>query len=330
MPLPKGNIPWNKGLTKENDDRVKKQSIKVKGRKRAEKGNKLQSLTMKRMYKEGIIKPWNKGLTKENSEGVKKGVEKRIGRKASAETNKKSSKSHILYYKNNPEALEQMRKNGKEKNAKYWLGKKRDEKTRNKISLSLSGENHPNFGKHLSEETRKKISIKHTGLRWTLSEQSRINIGNGHRGIRCSEEKKKKLRERTKSRWDDPKRRKEFLRGLEKRPNKLESKLQNIIEKNDLPFTYVGSRNCWICCRNPDFVHKTDKIIIEVFGDYWHSKLIVGQEQEEHEKETISFYKSHKYDCLVFWEREINMLPEKSIVNTINNFIETTYRRTTK
>ncbi len=51
----KGGIPWNKGLTKETDNRVLKYT-------------KNRSKTMKELYLEGKISPWNKGLTKETDE----------------------------------------------------------------------------------------------------------------------------------------------------------------------------------------------------------------------------------------------------------------------
>lgn len=60
-----GKTPWNKDLTAENDERV---------RKNTEKANK----TKRKLFKEGKLKVWNDGLTKEefpqlSNSGVKKG-----------------------------------------------------------------------------------------------------------------------------------------------------------------------------------------------------------------------------------------------------------------
>ena len=46
-----------------------------------------------------------------------------------------------------------------------WDGKTEEEKDiyKNKISATLSGSNHPNYGKELKQETKNKISIKVTG-----------------------------------------------------------------------------------------------------------------------------------------------------------------------
>ena len=56
----------------------------------------------------------------------------------------------------------------------------------------------------------------------------------------------------------------------------------------------------------PDFYHKSLPILIEIFGDYWHSKKFTGKEKENHEQEMINHYKKSGYDCLVFWECEVN------------------------
>jgi hypothetical protein len=70
----KGRIAWNRGLTKETDDRMKKTSMSLIGRKRGHP-------------------PWNKGLTKETDERVKNygknSGKSRKGRKMPEETKKK-------------------------------------------------------------------------------------------------------------------------------------------------------------------------------------------------------------------------------------------------
>lgn len=48
------------------------------------------------------------------------------------------------------------------------------QETRHKISVALSGPNHPNYGKHLSDETRRKIGNGNRGKRHT-EEQNRAN-----------------------------------------------------------------------------------------------------------------------------------------------------------
>lgn len=63
-----------------------------------------------------------------------------VGKRASEETKQKMRMAHI----------------GK-------IGRRLSESTKRKLSLINTGKNHPNFGKHLSVETRKKISDAHKG-----------------------------------------------------------------------------------------------------------------------------------------------------------------------
>ena len=90
------------------------------------------------------------------------------------------------------------------------LGSHRSEEMIKKMAESKRGSLHPNFGKHLSEETRQKISFANK-LRPPLSEQSRIkrsislkkvvhtpewnaNVGASKKGFNMTEEQKKKIR----------------------------------------------------------------------------------------------------------------------------------------
>lgn len=54
------------------------------------------------------------------------------------------------------------------------FGKHHSAETRTKLSASLSGENGPNFGKHFSAETRAKMSAARAGKR--LSEETRAKM----------------------------------------------------------------------------------------------------------------------------------------------------------
>ena len=52
---------------------------------------------------------------------------------------------------------------------------KRTEEHRKKISEALSGENNPNFGKHFTEETRKKMAEAHTGKHFTEEHKNKLS-----------------------------------------------------------------------------------------------------------------------------------------------------------
>lgn len=59
-------------------------------------------------------------------------------------------------------------------------GVKHSEETKQKIGNSVKGEKHYLFGKHLSKETRRKMSISRTGH--TVSENTRKKISERHKG----------------------------------------------------------------------------------------------------------------------------------------------------
>ena len=74
----------------------------------------------------------------------------------------------------------------------------RKENSNNEITLkhlseANKGEKHPMYGKHPSEETRKKLSEAHKGK--THNEETRKKIGEANKGKTHSEETKKKLSE---------------------------------------------------------------------------------------------------------------------------------------
>lgn len=107
MPQHKGAIPWNKGLTKEIDDRVMSYSITMKG----------QPFTEERKRNISLGKigqaSWCKGLTAETDERLKKRGMKTRGRKASEETRERIRLSRI--------------------------GKITSEETKQKLSIALKG-----------------------------------------------------------------------------------------------------------------------------------------------------------------------------------------------
>lgn len=69
----------------------------------------------------------------------------------------------------------------------HHLGKHLSKETKKKMSCAKLGDKHPMFGKHLSEETRKKMSEK-AKLRAPISEETRKKMSLAKLGKRCSAE----------------------------------------------------------------------------------------------------------------------------------------------
>ena len=78
------------------------------------------------------------------------------------------------------------------------VGKRYSEEARRNISLSLRGEKHPNYGKHHSEETKRKIAEGNKGK--IVSEETRKKMSEVNKGRTYSEEYKQRMSEICKGR----------------------------------------------------------------------------------------------------------------------------------
>lgn len=122
--------------------------------------------------------------------------------------------------------------------------------------------------------------------------------------------------------WQNPEYRtkviKNALKSLFKRPTNIESHMIDIIERENLPFRYVGNGSVIIGSLNPDFIGTTNHTkIIEVFGDYWHKERVRNLNDTEIGR--IATFNSLGYDCLVIWQHELN--DEGYVINKIMNFV---------
>lgn len=113
-----------------------------------------------------------------------------------------------------------------------------------------------------------------------------------------------------------------YQKGLKVSKNKLETKFENILKKLKIEsFKYVGDRSFWIGGKNPDFVNTDQKMVIELFGDYWHGNKFTGKENNKHELDIINHYKNNGYKTLILWENEINN-NLKLVINKTLEFIK--------
>jgi hypothetical protein len=83
---------------------------------------------------------------------------------------------------------------------------------------------------------------------------------------------------------------------------------------------YTGDRTYWRWLpktghhKNPDFIlpgpyagkpKKGVTRVVEVFGDFWHSRIFTGKAPFDHEQELVEAYAEIGISCLVLWESEI-------------------------
>lgn len=176
----------------------------------------------------------------------------------------------------------------------------------------FKGENNPFYGKKHTKETINSISEK---------AKERFKDKNNHPmyGRKCEWITKRNL---------DINFQKKARKGL-KKPTKPERIMREIIERNTLPFNYMGNGKIWFTWKNmnfnPDFLSKNPKHIIEVYGDYWHNL----PKNKERDIKRLKTYSKYGFRTLVIWEHELIkdsrygvLLSEQEIVNKIKNFME--------
>jgi very-short-patch-repair endonuclease len=123
----------------------------------------------------------------------------------------------------------------------------------------------------------------------------------GMRGKKQSLEFKENQRRRMlkSSPFKDP----EVIKKMDKK--KEEKKVCEICGKEFKNSSAIGRRN-------PDFVNFENKLIIELFGDFWH--------RPTEEKELVEYYRKKGWRTMVLWEHEIYQNPKRAL-DKIGSFI---------
>lgn len=162
-------------------------------------------------------------------------------------------------------------------------------------------------GRKLSEEHKKKIAKSHKGKMPKNYITHILSHIHNRKGKKLEEiygiEKTKKIKERLR----------QFRQNqhIPKRPTLPEKQFIKIIDIMNLPFAYVGNGKKWIGRKNPDFIHKSKKIVIEIFGKYWHKKDEVDNYK--------NYYQKYGYKCFIIWDYEVeNFLREINKITVIS------------
>lgn len=168
----------------------------------------------------------------------------------------------------------------------------------------LMGDKNPMYGKHHSEETRKKIGDKNRGK--IISVETRMKNSRAHTGMKRREGTGERISKANKGREFTKKHRKNMSIGKRKyidslsdservelfsktifkarlHPNASEKKLIPILDP--LGFRYVGDRTMFVGKRNPDFVHHTYPLIIEFDGWLGHDSASPYSTEDQPEKD---------------------------------------------
>lgn len=116
--------------------------------------------------------------------------------------------------------------------------------------------------------------------------------------------------------WKDPEYQDKWARANtypHVKQNKPELELE--VSLKNVGIEFVGDGKFWIGYppRNPDFIHRKNKKIVEFFGNYWH--------RLEDELNRIRHYGKYGWGCFVLWENDYNVNKEL-MVTTIKEFIK--------
>jgi len=154
-----------------------------------------------------------------------------------------------------------------------------------------------------TKETRKKMKVSRKELK-------------ERQGYLCSPEARKKISEASKKRWQDPEFREKTIKAtfeaLTIFPNKPERQLYKLLKKL-FPgeYKYVGDGKILIGFKSPDFINiNGQKKLIELFGDYWHSKAVTGLPKKVHRKQRQEHFADYGYKCCIVWQHELKDLPK--------------------
>lgn len=182
-------------------------------------------------------------------------------------------------------------------------------------------------GKKHTPESKAKMSESHKGQNtWSkgrkLSEEHIAKIGEASKRHWEKPEYRAKQIQKMKERWANPEYRNKVLPLIVKsnriKPSQPEQRLIDIINKAQLPFKYTGDGSFIIQGVNPDFINCDGaKIVIEVFGDYWHGKH--ARTWKETELGRIMAFNSFGFRCIILWESEINNSRDEIIIERIKN-----------
>jgi very-short-patch-repair endonuclease len=157
-----------------------------------------------------------------------------------------------------------------------WMkGKHHSEETKLKMSEKKKGKSSPKKGIFNSEETRKKISLALKGRKPT------------------AEDIKKRLRRNPKS--------------------SLEIKMENIINKLELPYKFVGNGKVIVGKKCPDFVHLTEKIAVEVFYRK-HKEMFRENGLQGWKEERTEIFNKEGWRIIFFDETQVN---EENVLNIL-------------
>jgi len=258
----------------------------------------------------------------ETMKGMKKTPE-HIAKVAAANTGKKRSKEVCEKFRinaikqfSNPANVEKTRKAALRQWADPEKRKRGEEANREVANRSGQKEKISKALKKLwqNKEYREKMILTHKGqTAWNKG----VSMTPAYRKNMIKAINKPEVlavkRKKSKALWRDKNYVKKIQASYHCKPNKPESILLNLLN-NIYPneWKYTGDFSLIINGKSPDFVNcNGKKLIIEMFGDYWH--------KGERAKDRALCFEPLGYKTLVIWESELNDI--NNVANKIKSFV---------
>jgi len=174
----------------------------------------------------------------------------------------------------------------------------------------LSGPNNPNFTDGRTARKNFCIDCLKKGIKTEISWNAKKCPTHAKKGKKCP-----KINKTLKKLWQNKKFRekqiKAFMKAGQAIPNKSEKQLNKLLQRL-LPNEYkinVKGTVMTLGTKIPDFVNVNgQKKVIEMNGDYWHSKKRTGRTKKQEEQQRINYFKKLGYKTLIVWEHELKNL----------------------
>ena len=201
-------------------------------------------------------------------------------------------------------------------------GQKRSWENNYEERLAAQLETH--LGKKRSPETCE--NIREAVNRPEIKKKQRDAIlgpKNAFYGRHHTEETIRIITQKAIERCNDPEYQQQMSERWERSPNKLEICLLALLNIYfPCKFKFVGDGRRWIGGKIPDFISRRgERLIIEVFGDYWHGpKMRKMRPSIMTEEERCEFFATMGFRTLIVWEHEMSDLDK--VAQKIEDFIQ--------
>lgn len=212
---------------------------------------------------------------------------------------------------------------------KYHLGKKHSEETKNKLRLKRLGQTPWIKGKRHTEESKRKMSESlkgnipwnkgtkgvmkawNKGMSGHLSEVTKKKMSLSHKGKLLTPEHRNKL----KIRWQNEEYAKEMGRKFTIKPSTSEKFLIEFLDTHfPNEWKYVGDFKFWIEGRNPDFININGKKAIIEYNGHWKHTKVKDEAKTQH-------YAKYGFKTLNLYPTDLKN--EKNLIQVVSNFITT-------